>query len=150
MALSDMVLKGRINAALARDIRARMLDVGVDVDEGVVVLNGAADSLRECRVAEEIVAEVEGVGPIRNNMVCGTGRKPDSAEHIVDQFLEKLHDQWDLLPERNALAQADYMRWACWLTYKFHIPDMLDGAARADLEADAVERALVKIADLVG
>src|SRR3569832_1443104 len=125
MALSDFVLKARVNLALMRDPRVASLDVGVDADDGIVKLIGDVDSEGECRAAEEVARSVEGVRSVVNQLTCGVGQRADTAELVTQRFLEKLDDEWNGLPDQTALVQADYLRWARWLIYKFRIPASL-------------------------
>ena len=150
MALSDFVLKARVNLALMRDPRVASLDVGVDSDGGIVKLTGDVDSESECRAAEEVARKVEGVRTVVNDLTCGLGQRADTADLITQRFLEKLDDEWEGLPNDTALVQADYMRWALWLIYKFRLPSQLVTEGTATAESDAVERALTQVAGYVG
>jgi hypothetical protein len=149
MALSDMVLKTRVNVALLRDPRVGVLDVGVQCHNGRVMLTGDVDSEDAKRAAEAIAATVIGVRSVRNDLTVGVGKGQDSAEWIAQKFLDRLSEAWDALPDQNALTQADYLRWALWMIYKFRIPvGEWDDAAR--VEADAMEQALTRVASYVG
>jgi hypothetical protein len=150
MALSDFVLKARVNVALMRDPHVGSLDVGVHAHDGVVTLTGDVDAESECRAAERAARQVDGVKKVVNQLTCGVGKRADTAELVTQRFLEKLDDEWNALPDQNALTQADYLRWALWLTYKFRIPDNLIGESTGAAEADAVEKALSQIAGYVG
>ena|SRR5579872_6838924 len=147
MALSDLVLKAKVNLALIRDPRVGAFDVGVRAEGGRVTLTGDADTEEECRAAEEIARTVEGVTSVRNDMTCGIGKREDTAEHVTQRLLSKLDEEWRCLPDQTALTQADYLRWALWLIYKFRIP----GAAVQDaLVANAMDAALTQVAGYVG
>ncbi len=150
MALSDLVLKARVNMALIRDPRVGVFDIGVFADNGHVTLTGDTDSPDECSAAEEIVRRVPGVVSVKNEMTCGVGQKADTAELVTQRFLEKLSATWQNLPDHTALTQADYLRWALWMVYKFHLPKDENNTETARLESEAIELALEQIARNVG
>lgn len=150
MALSDLILKARVNVALIRDPRVASLDVGVQTDDGVVTLTGDVDTEEECSAAEEVTRNVEGVRSVVNQITCGLGQRADTAELLTQRFLEKLDDEWNGLPNQSALAQADYLRWALWLIYKFRLPANLLSESTATAENDAMEQALTQVAASVG
>lgn len=150
MAISDMILKARVNMALIRDPRVGALDIGVTAENGVVTLRGDVDSKQECRAAVGIVRAVDGVRVVHNKITCGGGGRAEDVEFIIQRFLEKLDDEWANLPDKHALAQADYLRWGVWMAYKFRIPDSLRVENADKRESDAVDQALAKIAGNVG
>jgi hypothetical protein len=150
MALSDFMLKARVNVALIRDPRVASLDVGVHADDGIVYLSGDVDTEAECLAAAEVARRVDGVKRVVNKLTCGIGQRADTAELVIQRFLEKLDDEWNNLPKQTALVQADYLRWALWMVYKFRIPAQLRTAETAITEDDAVEQALSQIAGAVG
>jgi hypothetical protein len=150
MALSDFILKARVNVALIRDPRVASLDVGVHADGGVVYLTGDVDTESECQAAVDVARRVEGVKRVVNNLTCGLGQRADTAELVTQRLLEKLDDEWNSLPNPSALAQADYLRWALWMIYKFRIPAHLQTADTAKAEHEAMEQALSQVAGAVG
>jgi len=155
MALSDLVLKAKVNMALLRDPRVGFFDIRATVDNGRVTLTGDTDTPEECRAAEEIAKSVEGIVSVRNEMTCGIGQNEDTAELVTQRFLEKLDTTWHNLPDRSALSQADYLRWALWMVYKFHIPrPQAPGTQGSGMDpkvkAAAIEQALERIAGHVG
>jgi len=153
MALADFVLKARVNMALIRDPRVGSLDVGVKVVDGNITLTGDVDDEGECRAAAEVARGVDGVKSVANEITCGIGKSADTAELITQRLLEKLDDEWNNLPEQNALAQADYLRWALWLIFKFRLPaDVAEtvGDGAANPENTAVEQAISQVAGYVG
>ncbi len=150
MALSDFVLKARVNLALIRDPRVGSLDVGVHAADGNLTLNGDVDTVEERRAAEEVARSVEGVHSVLNEITCGVGKQADTAELITQRFLEKLEDEWNGLPDQSALMQADYLRWALWLIYKFRLPHPLKDGSASTADGNAVEQALSQVAGYVG
>ena len=150
MALADLVLKAKVNLALAQDPRVGVLDIGVAADDGVVTLTGDLDNLEECGAAEEIAERVEGVVRVENHMTCGMAATAETAEMVRQKFLERLDDAWEELPDMDALTQADYLRWALWMVYKFQIPESLCTDESARIESETVEEALSQIASRVG
>ena len=150
MAISDFVLKARVNFALIRDPRVASLDVGVTANDGAVTLTGDLDTEDECRAAAEVASGVEGVRSVHNQLTCGIGQRADTAELVTKRLLEKLDDEWQALADASALAQADYLRWALWLVYKFRIPPALLTGTTASAESEAVEQAISQVAGYVG
>lgn len=148
--LSDWVLKGRVNLAFMRDPRVGVLDIGVNVNEGRVTLIGDVDTEEERAAAEEIAAHVEGVTSINNQITCGIGMTEDTAELVTQKLLEKLQDEWDALPEQTALTQADYLRWALWVVYKFRLPIPVLTEERDRLVSEATDQALTQLSSYVG
>jgi len=146
MTLSDLILKAKVNMALVRDPRVSALDIRVTPHQGVVTLNGDVDSEAQCQAVIEIARGVEGVVRVDSALTTSVGREEETAERIVQLLLKRLDDAWNSLPDQNALTQADYLRWALWLVYKFHLPDTLESEERARLSAHAVEGALTQIA----
>lgn len=150
MALSDFILKAKVNMALTTDPRVSVLDIGVQADNGVVTLTGDVDSGDECQAAEEIARAVEGVEGVKNEMTCGMAKTEETADLVRQRFLDKLEDEWNNLPEKTALAQADYMRWALWMVYKFRIPSDDQSAEIAKIEEQTADEALNQIAGYLG
>ena len=149
MALSDLVLNARVHLALAKDPRVGVLDIGVTSEGGVVKLTGDLDTEDECAAAESIVRSVEGVADIDNQMTCGLGARADTAEMVRHKFIERLTEAWNELPNQHALTQADYLRWALWMVYKFRIPEEFGGAESEKIEAETVDEAMGLIAGFV-
>ncbi|HZP83700.1 MAG TPA: BON domain-containing protein [Chthonomonadaceae bacterium] len=150
MAISDLILKAKVNMALIRDPRVGVFDIGVTADNGQVTLTGDVDTEQECRAAEAIARRVEGVSRVQNELTCGVGQKADSAELVTQRFLERLEEAWENLADKNALAQADYMRWALWMIYKFHLPDEMRNEEGAQKEAETIEQAFHQVSGYVG
>ena len=145
MALTDLMLKAKVNMAFARDPRVSALEINVSAEDGVVTLTGDMDSQEKCLAAEADARSVEGVTSVRNEMTCGLTKVATTATEVVQRFLAKLEMQWNTLPDKTALTQADYLRWALWMVTKFHIPPNVEGENIETLELAAVERALEQI-----
>jgi hypothetical protein len=149
MALSDLVLKAKVNMALMRDPRIRAHDVRVQVENGCATLTGDVDDQEHCRVAEEIARGVVGITSVRNQMTCGLHIRATTVELLTLRLLEELDETWFGLPDNHALTQADYLRWALWMIYKFRIPPELVEGKSAEIEAEVVDEALTRIAGFV-
>jgi hypothetical protein len=149
MTLTDLMIKARVNLALARDPRVSSLDIGVSSDDGIVMLTGDVDSERERDAAIELARSVDGVKGVRNEITAGVGRGQETADFVSQRFLEKLEEEWNDLPEQTALAQADYMKWALWMICKFRIPDTTGQDAIAEYQAKTTEEAIQAVADRV-
>jgi hypothetical protein len=150
MALADMILKARVNLALVQDPRVGVMDIGVAADNGIVTLTGDVDSETECRDAEQVVLAVDGVTEVHNELTCGVGARADTAEKVRQKFIQRLDEAWEELPDHNALTQADYLRWALWMVYKFRIPDAMRDDGTEAFEGEIVEEAIGLIAGFVG
>lgn len=150
MALTDLMLKAKVNLALVRDPRVSSLDIGVQAENGLVTLTGDVDTPAEGRAAEEIARSVEEVRSVDNRITCGVGRTQDAADLVSQRFLEKLEDEWNELAESTALAQADYLKWALWMIYKFRIPDQGADSSLAETQARTTDEAIKAIASRVG
>lgn len=149
MALSDLVLKSKINMAIARDVRFARLPLDVRVEDGNVTLAGNLSIPSAASGLQELVQNVEGVGAVRNELQQEHGRIARTADDLTQALLHKLESEFQELPDQNALTQADYLRWALWTIYKYHIPETVEVADVDQAEADATEQALAKIASLV-
>lgn len=150
MSLNDLLLKAKVNMALVRDPRVSSLDIGVSCVDGRVTLSGDVDTQRECDSATEIARGVDGVRSVQCDMTFGVGKQEETAELVTQRFLSKLDEGWDSLPDQNALTQADYLRWALWMIYKFRLPESVAGEERGKLQAEAEEQALANVAGHVG
>jgi hyperosmotically inducible protein len=64
----DAKLTGIIKAQLAREDRASLQAVTVNVDDGVAKLKGTVDSAEKKAKAEEITRKVSGVKSVVNNL----------------------------------------------------------------------------------
>src|SRR2546423_966357 len=109
MALPDLMLKAKVNMALARDPRVCALDVGVQVDDAKVTLSGDVDSEQARAAATEAARSVEGVQAVHNIMTLGIGERSDTVEMVVQRLLSKLEEEWDALPDHQPLTQAGYL-----------------------------------------
>ena len=150
MAIADLMLKAKVNMAFARDPRVAMHDIRVAAVNGTVTLSGDVTDPLECSSAEEITRGVPGVVAVINEVTCGVGHQSKTAALLILHFLEKLEEAWRGLPDQHALTQADYVRWALWMTYKFHIPPHLVEGDTTALVAEATESAIERIASYVG
>lgn len=150
MALVDLLLRMKVNMALARDPRVSLFDIGVEADQGWVILTGDVDTPEEAAAAVEIAQSVDGVAGIRDSLTVGIGKSVDTADMVGQQFLSKLEEEWDNLPDRAAMVQCDYMQWALWMIYKFRIPDAVVDEDRARIEADTKERAFHQLSGHLG
>ena len=150
MALNDLILKAKINMALVRDPRVRAMEVGVGVTDGNVTLTGDLDGASECAAAEAIARSVEGVKSVTSALTCGLHRTAETAELLLLRLFEKLDEEWRNLPDQDALTQAEYLRWALWLVYKFSLPTPVGTPQQGEIDRHAVDQALSRLADYVG
>jgi hypothetical protein len=150
MSLTDLMLKAKVNIALAREPQVSCFDIGALADNGLVTLSGDVDSETERAAAELAASQVDGVREVVNNITCGVGREKENAEMVSQRFLEKLEEEWHDLPEQTALAQADYLKWALWMICKFQIPDTAGQDSVAAEQAKTTEEAIKAVASRVG
>jgi hyperosmotically inducible periplasmic protein len=66
--IDDAAITARANAALAGSPVASAWDVSVESNDGTVLLSGFVDSEEERAEAERLVAQVDGVEEVRNNI----------------------------------------------------------------------------------
>lgn len=147
MALADTLTKARVRLALARDPGVSAEAITVLCDHGCVTLTGDLPNAERCASITTLIQTVPGVSEVRNQCTCGQEKVAGSAAEVSQRFLEKLEAAWQSLPEKTALAQADYLRWALWMVHKFHIPPNLAGGDSELLEAATVERALDQLSE---
>jgi hypothetical protein len=150
MALSDLVLKAKVNMALLRDPRVGVLEIGVQIEDGNVTLIGDMDEEAACHAAEEITRGIQGVASVHCKLTSGVGKAEETAERLMQRLLDKLDKEWEALPDQSALTQADYLRWSLWLIYKFRLPALKTEKASADMETTVTETALGRVASHLG
>jgi hypothetical protein len=142
------MLKAKVNLALVRDPRISPLDVSVTAKDGAVTLSGDVDAPEKRRIAEEVARTVDGVRAIDNRITSGA-RSSDQAENTTDfigqKFLDKLEAEWDDLPEKTALAQADYLKWAIWMIYKIHLPNSAGAPASSEQLSELTDTAIRQV-----
>lgn len=68
-AIDDNVIATKVKTALVADPDVKGMKIDVDVNRGVVQLQGVADSAANARKAVTIARNVEGVREVRNNLV---------------------------------------------------------------------------------
>lgn len=83
--VDDAVLLTSVKTALTRDKTARARDINVEVNRGIVQLNGFVDSADQKSAATAAASRVKGVKEVRNNLVVSTGER--SAGEVVDDAL---------------------------------------------------------------
>ena len=66
MAVGDTLKAERIKAVLITD---SILDIDVEVHNGVAILDGFVESERQKHLAEELAHEVEGITEVQNNII---------------------------------------------------------------------------------
>ncbi|RMF77996.1 MAG: BON domain-containing protein [Nitrospirae bacterium] len=67
--VDDSILAARVKAELLKSPVVRGLNIDVDVDLGVVYLNGVATSRREVEEAVRLARSVKGVRQVKNNLI---------------------------------------------------------------------------------
>jgi hyperosmotically inducible protein len=71
--IDDLVVLGKVKAALIGDPITKARQINVEVDRGTIQLNGFVDSPNEKSHAATIAREVEGVVEVQNNLAIGQG-----------------------------------------------------------------------------
>jgi len=84
--IDDTVVLGSVKAALIADPVTQARQIDVEVDHGIVQLNGFVDSEAEKSQAAALATAVEGVLEVRNNLAVNTGSET-LAEKIDDSVL---------------------------------------------------------------
>ena len=59
-------------------------------------------------------------------------------------------DRHELQVFNERTTEAQFLRWALWLVYKFRVPGNLAGEDRAQAKGHATETGLAKLAELLG
>lgn len=80
--LDDTVVSGRVKAALIENDTTKARQINVDVNRGVVQLNGFVDSETEKTTATRVARNVEGVKEVHNNLKVSAGER--TAGNVVD------------------------------------------------------------------
>lgn len=68
MAVADKLASLRIKADIIADKSIGLLDIEVDVHDGVAVLTGEVESEDQKQLAEEIASNIEGITEVENNI----------------------------------------------------------------------------------
>jgi hyperosmotically inducible protein len=66
--IDDKTITAKVKSKLAAEKAANLTRIGVSTVNGVVMLNGVADSSQEKARAEELATNVEGVKQVQNNV----------------------------------------------------------------------------------
>jgi len=66
--LDDAWITTKVKAQLLKEVKLKGLDVGVETQQGTVVLSGAVATPEQAAQAERIAAGVEGVKSVRNEL----------------------------------------------------------------------------------
>lgn len=80
--LDDAVILGNVKAALIAEPNTSAREINVEVNRGVVQLNGFVDSPAERSRATMVATEVDGVLEVRNNLAIKSG--DSSLGEIID------------------------------------------------------------------
>jgi len=83
--VDDAMLATKVKIALARDKATDARDIDVEVNRGIVQLNGFVDSAAEKSAATTVASGVEGVKEVRNNLAVDTGVR--TAGEVFDDAL---------------------------------------------------------------
>ncbi len=81
----DAVVLTSVKSALAADQITEAHDINVEVNRGVVQLNGFVDSTKEKSQATAVASRVEGVKEVHNNLAVNPGER--TAGEVVDDAL---------------------------------------------------------------
>ncbi len=84
--IDDAVILGSVKSKLVSDPRTDAHEINVDVNRGVVQLNGFVDSPEEKSRATIVATEVKGVTQVQNNLQLNQG-KESAGEHLDDAML---------------------------------------------------------------
>lgn len=84
--IDDAVILGSVKSALISDSGTDAHEINVDVNRGVVQLNGFVDSQAEKSRAAAVATQVKGVAAVQNNLAVTQG-KESVGEHFDDAML---------------------------------------------------------------
>src|SRR5918912_626132 len=98
--LSDGELRQLVRNHLAAHNALDPDDVGVRVEDGVVVLEGRVGTEGERRIAEHVVTDVLGITSVRNEILIDPIRRAESPEAVDDHLVEEERTEGLLLGDR--------------------------------------------------
>lgn len=150
MALTDFMLRVKINLALARDPQVSFFDINVQTNNGFVILTGDVDNEHEVIAAEDIVRSIDGVQGVQNELTFGVSKSREYYDRIAQRLLIKIEEEWSKLPDNNAQTQSDFLRWALWRIHNFRMPETLTEEERYFQELEAKERAFQQLSGMLG
>lgn len=90
----DDVLRKQIRHALASDAATEFYEFDVSVNDGIVTLSGAVDSMQERWLAERVAKGIKGVQEVYNQVVVENVSKDRSDDQIREEVRSRL--QWDV------------------------------------------------------
>lgn len=100
MAVADKLNELRIKASLIADQTTGLMEINVDVHEGVAVLQGEIENEDQKRIAEELAYEVEGIHEVVNDLKIVHGNE----NHIARAHLGYAMAQGDVGDTAFAIA----------------------------------------------
>ena len=150
MFLNDMILRAKVNHALAGDPTLKEHHIEAKANGGAITLKGSVAQPELVERAKAVARGISGVGTVENETTYTAPHIASSAEEVSQLFLDKLEAEYKTLPDATALTQADYVRWALWMTTKFHIPLSINVTDRNAVTMDTVEKALSQISKQTG
>jgi hyperosmotically inducible periplasmic protein len=83
--VDDTVVLGSVKAALIGDPVTKARQINVEVNRGVVQLNGFVDSAAEKAQATKVASDVDGVMEVRNNLTVNAAGS--SAGEVIDDSI---------------------------------------------------------------
>lgn len=84
--LDDTSIGTQVKAKLAADSTTDAMDIDVEVDSGIVQLNGFVDSQAQKDKAYQLASSVSGTRSVRNNLVVSPGHR-QAGRYIDDKAL---------------------------------------------------------------
>jgi hyperosmotically inducible protein len=100
--VDDAVLLTSVKSALARDKSADAHEINVEVNRGIVQLNGFVDSAEEKSAATAAASRVKGVKEVRNNLMVNKGER--KAGEVFDDALLTTKVKTALIGNRETKA----------------------------------------------
>lgn len=112
--MKDAWLDGRIETAYALNEHLNPFDIGTEVADGVVTLDGTVDSDIERDLAAEIAASVDGVTQVDNRIeVSGTSdmaKMTRSARAAAGKFMDRVDDATITATVKSKLMANDNIK----------------------------------------
>ena len=150
MFLNDMILRAKVNHALGGEPALKEHHIEAKAKDGAITLTGSVAQPELVERAKAVARSIVGVGTVENETTYTAPHIADSAEEVSQMFLDKLEAEYKALPDDTALTQSDYVRWALWMTTKFHIPISISVTDRNAVTLETVEKALAQISKQTG
>lgn len=132
-AVADSWLTARSKIVLAADGRVKGSQVSVETEQGVVTLRGKVDNATAKKVAKDLVASLDGVRKVDNQLQVVAPARRDSVEDSDEAITERVKDRIEKETEttkdsRLKDADIDVVTNAGVVSLTGEVPDIMVSA----------------------